>query len=58
MVVGGDPDTCSRVVESWATVGVDQLILMIQAGETSHDDVMRAIELLGTKVLPRFQDPA
>src|SRR6185295_4952351 len=57
MVVGGDPDTCSRVVESWATVGVDQLILMIQAGETSHDDVMRAIELLGTKVLPRFQDP-
>jgi alkanesulfonate monooxygenase SsuD/methylene tetrahydromethanopterin reductase-like flavin-dependent oxidoreductase (luciferase family) len=58
MVVGGDPDTCSRVVESWATVGVDQLILMIQAGETAHDDVMRAIELLGTKVLPRFQDPA
>ncbi len=58
MVVGGDPDTCSRVVESWATVGVDQLILMIQAGETSHDDVMRAIELLGTKVLPRFQNPA
>ena len=58
MVVGGDPDTCSRVVESWATVGVDQLILMIQAGETSHDDVMRAIELLGTKVLPRFQGTA
>jgi alkanesulfonate monooxygenase SsuD/methylene tetrahydromethanopterin reductase-like flavin-dependent oxidoreductase (luciferase family) len=56
MVVGGDPDTCSRVIESWAEVGVDQLILMVQAGVTPHDEVMRAIELLGTKVLPRFQD--
>jgi luciferase family oxidoreductase group 1 len=55
MVVGGDPDTCSRVVEAWARVGVDQLILMIQAGVTTHDQVMRAIELLGAKVLPRFQ---
>jgi alkanesulfonate monooxygenase SsuD/methylene tetrahydromethanopterin reductase-like flavin-dependent oxidoreductase (luciferase family) len=54
MVVGGDPDTCSRVIESWAGVGVDQLILMVQAGVTPHDQVMRAIELLGTKVLPRF----
>ena len=56
MVVGGDPDTCSRVIEGWASVGVDQLILMVQAGLTPHDDVMRAIELLGTKVLPRFQN--
>jgi alkanesulfonate monooxygenase SsuD/methylene tetrahydromethanopterin reductase-like flavin-dependent oxidoreductase (luciferase family) len=56
MVVGGDPDTCSRVIESWADTGVDQLILMIQAGLTAHDQVMRSIELLGTKVLPRFQD--
>ena len=45
------------MVEGWASVGVDQLILMIQAGLTPHDDVMRAIELLGTKVLPRFQNP-
>jgi hypothetical protein len=29
---------------------------MVQAGLTPHDDVMRAIELLGTKVLPRFQN--
>ena len=58
MVVGGDPDTCSRVVEAWGQVGVDQLILMVQAGVTPHNDVMRAIELLGTKVLPRFRDTA
>jgi alkanesulfonate monooxygenase SsuD/methylene tetrahydromethanopterin reductase-like flavin-dependent oxidoreductase (luciferase family) len=55
MMVGGDPDTCARVVEAWANVGVDQIILMVQAGVTTHDQVMRAIELLGTKVLPRFQ---
>ena len=56
MVVGGDPDTCSRVIEAWARVGVDQLILMVQAGLNTHDQVMRSIELLGGKVLPRFAD--
>jgi hypothetical protein len=30
---------------------------MVQAGVTAHDQVMHSIELLGTKVLPRFQGP-
>ena len=56
MVVGGNADTCSRVVERWANIGLDQMVFMIQAGHTSHDQVMRSLELIGEKVIPRFQD--
>ena len=56
MVVGGDPDTCSRVIERWAEIGLDQMVLMIQVGRTRHEDVMRSIELIGERVIPRFAD--
>ena len=43
-----------RGVERWANLGVDQLFFMIQAGNTTHDEVMRALDLFGEKVLPKF----
>ena len=55
MVVGGNADTCSRVIERWAEIGLDQIVLMMQAGHTTHDQVMRSIDLIGEKVIPRFQ---
>ena len=55
MVTGGDVDAVCRSIERWAELGLDQMLLMIQAGNTSHDDVMRALDLLGSRVLPRFQ---
>ena len=56
MALGGDPDTFCRIVENWASTGIDQMIFMIQAGDTTHDQVMRSIDLIGEKVIPRFQD--
>ncbi|QCI66871.1 LLM class flavin-dependent oxidoreductase [Phreatobacter stygius] len=56
MALGGDADTLSRQVEKWANCGLDQMIFMIQAGNTNHDQVMRSIELIGEKVIPRFAD--
>jgi len=56
MAIGGDPDTVSRQVEKWANIGVDQMIFMLQAGFTTHEQVMRAIDLIGEKVIPRFTD--
>ncbi|TVR06245.1 MAG: LLM class flavin-dependent oxidoreductase [Salinarimonadaceae bacterium] len=55
MAIGGDPDTITRLVEKWATTGIDQMIFFMQAGFTTHDQVMRSIELIGEKVIPRFQ---
>jgi alkanesulfonate monooxygenase SsuD/methylene tetrahydromethanopterin reductase-like flavin-dependent oxidoreductase (luciferase family) len=54
MAIGGNPDTVSRIVEKWAEAGLDQMIFVLQAGRTTHDEAMRSIELIGRKVIPRF----
>jgi alkanesulfonate monooxygenase SsuD/methylene tetrahydromethanopterin reductase-like flavin-dependent oxidoreductase (luciferase family) len=56
MAIGGDPDTVSRQVERWAAAGLDQIIFMLQAGNTTHQQVLRSIELIGEKVIPRFAE--
>jgi len=56
MAIGGNPDTVCRQVEKWAAIGIDQMIFMLQAGNTKHEQVMRAIDLIGEKVIPRFAD--
>lgn len=56
MAIGGNPDTVCRVVEKWQAAGLDQMIFVLQAGRTSHDQVMRSIELIGEQVIPRFAD--
>ncbi len=54
MAIGGNPDTVCRQVEKWAEAGLDQMIFMLQAGHTSHEQVLRSIDLIGEKVIPRF----
>lgn len=56
MAIGGNPDTVCRQVERWAEAGLDQMIFMLQAGNTTHEQVLRSIELIGEKVIPRFAD--
>lgn len=56
MAIGGNADTVCRQVERWAEAGLDQLIFMLQAGMTSHDEVLRSIDIIGEKVIPRFSD--
>lgn len=55
MAFGGNADTITRQIEAWSEIGLDQMIFMIQAGRTTHDQVMRTIDILGEKVIPRFQ---
>jgi len=54
MAIGGNPDTISRTVEKWAEAGLDQMIFILQAGHTTQDQIMRSIDLIGEKVIPRF----
>jgi alkanesulfonate monooxygenase SsuD/methylene tetrahydromethanopterin reductase-like flavin-dependent oxidoreductase (luciferase family) len=58
MAIGGNPDTVCRVVERWAEAGMDQMIFLLQAGKITHDQVLRSIDLIGEKVIPRFADAA
>ena len=55
MAIGGNPDSVCRQVERWAEAGLDQMIFVVQAGRTTHEQAMRSIELIGEKVIPRFQ---
>jgi alkanesulfonate monooxygenase SsuD/methylene tetrahydromethanopterin reductase-like flavin-dependent oxidoreductase (luciferase family) len=56
IIIGGDPDSVCRGIERWQTVGVDTILLMLGAGHTTHDQVMRGLDLLGEKVIPKFQE--
>lgn len=54
MAIGGNADSVCRQVERWAAIGIDQMIFMFQIGHTTHDQIMRSIEIVGEKVIPRF----
>src|SRR5262245_22399909 len=56
MAIGGDADRVCRQVERWAATGIDQMIFMFQVGLTTHEQILRAIEIVGEKVIPRFAD--
>jgi hypothetical protein len=50
IIIGGAPDSVCR--------GVDTLLLMLGAGNTTHEQVMRGLEILGAKVMPTFKEAA
>src|SRR6185312_295498 len=54
MAIGGNADSVCRQVEQWSAIGLDQMVFMLQIGRTTHDQVMRSIELIGEQVIPRF----
>ena len=52
----GSPDTIRQKLRKFQESHVDQVILLNQAGKTSHEDIMSSLELFGTEVMPEFQD--
>jgi len=56
MAIGGNADSVCRQVERWAAIGLDQMIFMLQIGHNTHDQILRAIDLIGEHVIPRFAD--
>ncbi len=55
----GSPDTISRRLEEVRRVIPDQdeVVLLIPQGLHGPDQIMRSLELMATKVMPRFADP-
>jgi probable LLM family oxidoreductase len=52
-LVLGDPETVAAKILRWKEVlGVDRFELHVSVGTLPHEQVMRGIELLGTKVAP------
>lgn len=53
----GDPETVAqKIILLRKHVGITRFMLHVPLGTMPHDDVMRAIELLGTEVAPRVRD--
>jgi luciferase family oxidoreductase group 1 len=50
----GSPDTIRRRLREFEATGVDQVILLNQAGRTTHADICRSLELFAGEVMPEF----
>ena len=56
MNVIGDPVHCKEIVSRFQGAGVDELILVMQAGTIPHELVMESIKTFGEQVMPHFAD--
>jgi alkanesulfonate monooxygenase SsuD/methylene tetrahydromethanopterin reductase-like flavin-dependent oxidoreductase (luciferase family) len=54
MSVIGDPVRCKEIVSRFAEAGVDEIILVMQAGTVPAELVLESIRTFGEKVLPDF----
>jgi alkanesulfonate monooxygenase SsuD/methylene tetrahydromethanopterin reductase-like flavin-dependent oxidoreductase (luciferase family) len=54
MNVIGDPSHCREICARFRDAGVDELILVMQAGTVPHSMVMESIRTFGEHVLPHF----
>lgn len=53
----GDPETvANKIIDLRKNVGVTRFMLHVPVGSMPHEDVMRAIEHLGTEVAPRVRE--
>lgn len=52
----GDPEQVRTHFRGLEEAGVDQLILLQQAGQYTHSEVCASLELLGGAVLPEFRE--
>jgi alkanesulfonate monooxygenase SsuD/methylene tetrahydromethanopterin reductase-like flavin-dependent oxidoreductase (luciferase family) len=50
----GSPETIRRRLREFEAAGVDQVILLAQAGRTAHEDICRSLELFAREVMPEF----
>ncbi|MCI0769816.1 MAG: LLM class flavin-dependent oxidoreductase [Chloroflexi bacterium] len=57
-IMVGDPHSCSKIVQRYADVGVDQLIIHMQAGGIPNQRVRESIRAFGQHVIPKFSDSA
>ncbi|MEX2226369.1 MAG: LLM class flavin-dependent oxidoreductase [Dehalococcoidia bacterium] len=54
----GGPEKCAQIARHYAAQGIDQLIVLVQAGGTSHDAIMESLRRFGEHVIPQFSASA
>ncbi|KYG95105.1 LLM class flavin-dependent oxidoreductase [Paenibacillus jamilae] len=56
LYVGDSDMVAKKIIHLRKQVGITRFLLHVPVGTMPHDDVMRAIELLGTEVAPRVRE--
>ena len=51
----GSPETIRKRLRMFEEAHVDQVILLNQAGKTSHVDICESLELFANEVMPEFR---
>jgi len=51
----GSPETIRQRLREFEATGVDQVILLNQAGRTTHADICASLELFAREVMPEFR---
>jgi len=52
----GSPETLRRKLRKFEQSNVDQVILLNQAGKTTHEDICSSLELFAREVMPEFHE--
>jgi hypothetical protein len=52
----GSPETIRKRLRLFEEAHVDQVILLNQAGKTSHQDICESLDLFAKEVMPEFHD--
>ncbi len=50
----GTPAQVRELIGRYEAAGVDELMLCVQTGNTTHNDIMEALELFAAEVMPEF----
>ncbi len=56
VIIAGNPASCIKTCQMYEDIGVDQVMLIMQAEPISHDKVMGSIEKFGKEVIPASQN--
>ena len=51
----GGPEQVIEKVQRYRAAGADRLVSVMQLADLRHEDLMRSIELMGTKVIPTIR---
>jgi alkanesulfonate monooxygenase SsuD/methylene tetrahydromethanopterin reductase-like flavin-dependent oxidoreductase (luciferase family) len=52
----GTPDQVTELVRRYQSVGVDQIIFVLQAGPNRHEHICESMELFASQVMPEFAE--
>ena len=56
VIIAGDPDSCIKAIKMYESVGVDQVMMIMQTETIPHEKAMRSIEMFGKYVFPTFRE--